>query len=443
MSIPHELAAACADVRLATTADVIAGRQARWVAAPGTTREAAAVLQTAAVLGLSVVPRGAGRLQHWGDPPDSCDLIIDTRRLNRIIEHLPGDFKVTVQAGVRVSDLEQVVEAARQTLAIPPPRRAYEGTIGGLIATNAAGSRRYRYGTPRDRLIGITAIRVDGTILRSDQFTPNVGGQDLVTLFAGSCGSLGLIAQATFRLEPLTEVFCGVWLPCADPEHAARLVGIVSDDQIAPTGIDLRWHAGGLFGLIVMIEGNRDDVQARAERLHGLAGRHCPPTIAHAGASRPGESGHGGLPASAMQEIRAGLPGLPADDGTLVRVLFPPAQLARSLSIIRAAAAGSGVAERIEGSAGAGVLDVEIPAGSRAPAVAQFVSALRSELGSPSQAAREAAAAPRAVVVYAPDEVRSLTDMHGPMPSLALVRAVKDEFDPEHRMAPGRLADAV
>ena len=180
MSIPHELAAACADVRLATTADVIAGRQARWVAAPGTTREAAAVLQTAAVLGLSVVPRGAGRLQHWGDPPDSCDLIIDTRRLNQIIEHLPGDFKVTVQAGVRVSDLEQAVEAARQTLAIPPPRRAYEGTVGGLIAMNAAGSHRYRYGTPRDRLIGITAIRVDGTILRSDQFTPNVGEQDLV-----------------------------------------------------------------------------------------------------------------------------------------------------------------------------------------------------------------------------------------------------------------------
>jgi glycolate oxidase FAD binding subunit len=49
----------------------------------------------------------------------------------------------------------------------------------------------------------------------------------------------------------------------------------------------------------------------------------------------------------------------------------------------------------------------------------------------------------RAVVVYAPDEVRSLTDTHGPVPSLALIRAVKDEFDPEHRMAPGRIADAV
>lgn len=93
--------------------------------------------------------------------------------------------------------------------------------------------------------------------------------------------------------------------------------------------------------------------------------------------------------------------------------------------------------------AGAGVLDVEIPAEARASAVAQFVSALRSELGRPSQAAGEAAAAPRAVVVYAPDEVRDLTDMHGPMPSLPLMQTVKDEFDPEHRLAPGRLADAV
>ncbi len=74
--------------------------------------------------------------------------------------------------------------------------------------------------------------------------------------------------------------------------------------------------------------------------------------------------------------------------------------------------------------------------------MARFVDALRTELGRLSQAGTAAPAA-RAVVVYAPDEVRDLTDAHGPVPSLALLRAVKDEFDPEHRMAPGRLADAV
>jgi glycolate oxidase FAD binding subunit len=110
--------------------------------------------------------------------------------------------------------------------------------------------------------------------------------------------------------------------------------------------------------------------------------------------------------------------------------------------VIQAAAAASGVPAAIGGSAGAGVLDVKVPADSQAAAVARFVAALRAELGGPSEAGAVAGAA-RAVVVYAPDEVRNLTDTHGPVPSLALIRAVKDEWDPEHRMAPGRLADAV
>jgi glycolate oxidase FAD binding subunit len=448
MPIPAELAAACADVVPASDADAIGGRQARWVAAPASTEEASALLCAAAALRLTVVPRGAGRLQHWGDPPDSCDLIVDTHRLDRIVEHVPGDLAVTVQAGVRLADLEQVVEAARQSLAILPPRRAYSGTVGGLIATNAAGSRRYRYGTPRDRLTGITVVRADGAIVRSAEAV-NVAGQDLVTLFAGSYGTLGLITEATFRLEPLQPVSGGAWLPCADPEDAARLVGVVSDAWIAPSGIDLRWRAGGPLGLIVMIQGDRPGFQARSERLHALAGRPAPPPIDSASARRLAASDQSGLPEAVAQQLqahrdraRAELLDPPPDTGTLVRVSFPPAQLAAALTVIQAAAGGSGVAAAIEGSAGAGVLDVEVPAEAPAAAVARFVAELRAELGRLSDAGA-APEAPRAVVVYAPDEVRSLTDTHGPVPSLALMLAVKDEFDPDHRMAPGRLAEAV
>jgi glycolate oxidase FAD binding subunit len=72
----------------------------------------------------------------------------------------------------------------------------------------------------------------------------------------------------------------------------------------------------------------------------------------------------------------------------------------------------------------------------------RFVAALRAEMGRLSQA-ETAAGTPRAVVVYAPGQVRNLTDTHGPVPSPALMSAVKDEFDPEHRMASGRIADAV
>ena len=123
-----------------------------------------------------------------------------------------------------------------------------------------------------------------------------------------------------------------------------------------------------------------------------------------------------------------------------MRVSFPPMRLARTLTLIRATAAGSGVDAGIKGSAVVGVLDVKVPAQTPPAAVARFVDALRAELGGLSQAGPRPRPHARSVV-YAPDEVRDLTDAHGPVPSLARLRAIKDEFDPEHRMAPGR--DAV
>jgi glycolate oxidase FAD binding subunit len=449
MPIPPELATACADVRLAGDADTIRGRRARYVAAPDSTAEASALLRAAAALGLTVVPRGAGRLQHWGNPPDSCDLIVDTGRLDRIVEHAPADFTVTVQAGVRLRDLEQALAPARQSVALFPPRPAYAGTIGGLIATNAAGSHRHHFGTPRDRLTGITAVRADGTIVASSDASP-VGGRDLVTLLAGSFGSLGLITEATFRLEPTPQVFGSVAVNCDDPEHAERLVEEVSDPWIAPLGIDLRWpSADEQLRLFAMIQGDREDFEARSARVYALAGRPAPPPIDHARPRPLDDPAHAGLPPDVAQRllaqrarIRAEIEDPPPDTGTLVRVSFPPARLAGTLNLIRAAAADSGVGAAIDGSAVAGVLDVKVPAETPAAAVAGFVVALRAELGGLSQAGTPAAVA-RAVVVYAPDEVRDLTDAHGPVPSLALLRAVKDEFDPEHRMAPGRLADAI
>jgi glycolate oxidase FAD binding subunit len=444
MPIPSELALACADIAPAGEADIIGGRQARYVAAPASTEEASALLRAAAGLGLTVVPRGAGWLQHWGNPPDSCDLIVDTRRLNRIIEHATADFTVTVQAGVLLSDLATAVEAGRQSLAMMYPRRARVGTIGGLIATNAAGPRRYRFGTPRDRLIGITAVRADGTIVRSADGT-RVAGQDLAALFAGSYGSLGLITEVTLRTEPLPQISGGVGVPCDGPEHAARLVEQAADPWIAPCGIELFWPAADKpLRLVVMLQGDRPDYDARWERVHVLAGRANVPLLDGANAIRLDEPGHGLPPALAeellarKERIDAELRNPPMDTGTLVRVTIPPARLAPALTVIRAVAADSGVTAAIKGSAAAGVLDVAVPEESPAAAVARFVASLRTELAQLGQA--EAA---HAVVVYAPDEVRGLTDTYGPVPSLTLVLAVKDELDPEHRMAPGRIAEPV
>lgn len=448
MPVLPELSTACADTAVAGPADAICGRRARYVAAPASTDEAAALLRAAAGLGLTVVPRGADRLQHWGNPPDSCDLIVDTRRLDQIVEHRPGDFTVTVQAGVRLPGLAETLEAAGQSLQLHAPSRAQAGTIGGIVAANAAGMLRHRYGTPRDRITAVTAVRADGTIVRS---ADTAAGRDLARLFAGSYGTLGLITEVTFRVHPLPRGCACVRIDCADPDDAARIVGIVATDPwLAPSGIDLIWtSAGEPIRLMVMVDHDSEDFQERVDRLWVLAGQTPPPPFDPAQVIHLDAPDHGGLPPAVARDLlarqeraQAELLNPPADTGTLVRVSFPPQQLARALTAVQAVAAASGLTTAIEGSPTAGVLEVKVPAEAPAAAVPPFVVALRTELGRLA-GARPAPSASRAVVVYAPDPVRELTDMRGPVPSLPAIQSVKDEFDPEHRMAPGRFAEAA
>jgi FAD/FMN-containing dehydrogenase len=183
-SIPVRLAGACSDIRLAAPADAVGGCQPSYIAAPASTKEASAVLRAAAELGLAVLPRGSGTRLHWGGPPGRCDLLVDTRRMNTVLEHAAGDLVARVQAGTGLRQLADVLGASGQRLALDPPPAGAQlpaggaaasegaanghasgpgGTVGGLIATGVAGPLRLRYGTPRDLLIGITVVRPDGT----------------------------------------------------------------------------------------------------------------------------------------------------------------------------------------------------------------------------------------------------------------------------------------
>src|SRR5581483_2281507 len=208
-AVPGALSAACAEVRAAGPDDAVDGVLPRYVARPAALDEASAVLRAAAADGLATVPRGAGTRLAWGSPPARCDLVIDTRLMNRVLEHAAGDLVVRVQAGVGLDQLALVLGEADQRLALDPPAAATTGdaqetgTVGGMLATGAAGPLRFRYGTPRDLLIGITVVRADGTVASSGgKVVKNVAGYDLGKLFAGSYGTLGLIGEAAFRLHP-------------------------------------------------------------------------------------------------------------------------------------------------------------------------------------------------------------------------------------------------
>jgi glycolate oxidase FAD binding subunit len=426
--MPPELTAACAGIRPAGPADAVSGRQARFVAEPAGTTEAAALMRAAAALGLTVVPRGSGSRLAWGLAPRRCDLIVDTRRMNGVLEHAAGDLVVRVQAGLTLNALQDKLAAEGQRLALDPPGG---GTIGGLIATGVAGPLRFRYGSARDLLIGLTIVRADGTVAKAGgKVVKNVAGYDLGKLFAGSYGTLGLITEATFRLHPLPAASEYVTLDCQDVAAAAGTVQTAAASPLAPAAIELDWPAAAAaLRVSVLLEGDEASVAERAGRMLGLLG---PLGQRGTAASRPAQR--------KRADRDLGHPAQPAG-WTYITVGYWAGQLTSVLGVIRTAAAEQALDPAVHGSA-AGVLDVSLSRESSASAVAGFVGALRAGLGGLADDAGPPSTA-SAVVLDAPPAVRDAVDMWGPVPSPGLMRAIKDQFDPEHRMAPGRFAGGI
>ncbi len=409
-SIPGELAAACDEVRLATTADKIGGVQPDLVAAPETTEQASDLLRAAAGLKLAVVPRGRGTKLHWGCPPARADLVIDMTRMNRIVEHAAGDLVASVQAGTDLDYLAAALGSAGQRLAID----AGEGTVGGLVGTGAAGPLRLRYGTPRDLLIGLTVVRADGVVTRSGgKVVKNVAGYDLGKLFTGSRGTLGLITQATFRLHPVPAATGYVTTECTQ-DDCARLIAIALQAEFSPAAVEID-QAGPSAGLrlALAIEGGQAGVAERTAKLAGL------------------------LAGTVTEQPPAWWGTAARRDGTVLGVSFWPGRLTQVLAAIRTAAAAAGLEPTVGGSAAAGILHVAVPASSAADQAAALVTGLRASIGASQPATGSV------VVQHAPAEVISLVDPFGPVPSLSLMRAVKQQFDPDALMSPGRFAGGL
>ena len=441
--IPGQITAACHAVRLATPDDAVAGAQPLLVGTPASTAEASALLRAAAGLGLAVVVRGTGTRLHWGNPPVRCDLLIDTTLLNQMIEHAAGDLVATVQAGLTLERLAEVLGSAGQRLALDPPplSRAIpgrpapaepattRGTVGGVLATGAAGPLRLRYGTGRDLLIGITIVRADGVVAKSGgKVVKNVAGYDLGKLFAGSGGTLGLITQATFRLHPLPARTAYVTTTCAAAADACWVIDAVMRSPASPVAAEIDWpSANHSVQVGVALEGDPAGVASRSAELAGLLGRETA-----AGDDPPPWWGAG--PAA-------------QPDGTVLRIAFWPGRLGVVLAEIRAAAAATGLEVAVNGSAAAGVLCAAAPQEADPGVVADFVTLLRGALGpgeqSPTRPADGQPAQASVVVLHAPPEVGKLVDLFGPVPSLALMRAVKNQFDPAGLMAPGRFAGGI
>jgi glycolate oxidase FAD binding subunit len=181
----------------------VAGVQPQAVVAPANTEQVAAVLRCAGSAGIPIEPAGAGTWLRAGRPPATAPIVLSTQRMQRIIEYVPADLVISVDAGVTLDNVQGTANAQRQFLALDPPAH-HSATIGALVATASAGPLRHAYGAPRDQVLGLELVTGDGRVLNlGGKVVKNVAGYDLTRLVVGSRGTLGVITRVHVRLRPM------------------------------------------------------------------------------------------------------------------------------------------------------------------------------------------------------------------------------------------------
>lgn len=401
---------------------------------PGSVEEVSGVMKLASKEELKVLPWGGGTKLGWGNAPRGLGLILNTERLNRLTEHSAGDLVASVQAGMRYDALQAELAKSGQMLALDPPKqgaiRAEEtgATIGGIIAANDSGPRRLRYGTVRDLLIGITVVLADGTVAKSGgKVVKNVAGYDLGKLYTGSFGTLGIIVEATFRLHPLPETARTVVVEAQTPEALGTAVQSLLHSALVPSAVEVCWPSPlGPGSLAVLIEGIEAGVESQTRAALELTRPHGEPRTLDEEEARQlwGR----------LHDRRERMIGRSSVGQVRLRVSIEPARLAEIVRILHDIGLGRDWEPSISGSAGTGVLLVKFQEHDAEVCIG-LVEGLREQVGRLGGSV---------VVLYAASQVRARVDAWGPVgDALPLMRRVKERFDPDRILSPGRFVGDI
>ena len=220
---------------------------------------------------------GNGSKLTWGKLTQDIQLVISLQKCDRLIEHAVGDLTVTAEAGMKLVDLQAKLRSHNQFLPIDPsyPDTA---TLGGIVATADTGSWRERYGGIRDLLLGLSFVRADGAVAKAGgRVVKNVAGYDLMKLFTGAYGTLGIISQLTFRTFPIVATSQTLLL-IGKADSIAQAVQSVRNSGITPMAMDLL--SGGVtkqlglqsnIGLIARWQTIPESIKQQIEQVKAIA----------------------------------------------------------------------------------------------------------------------------------------------------------------------------
>ena len=204
---------------------------------PTSVAELCGFVKEAAGSGQGVYPVGGRTTLDVGLPPIKPGFALDTTALNQVIDYPARDMTITVQAGITMAKLQETLAAEGQWLPIDVPNPE-QSTIGGAVALNKSGPRRYGYGTLRDYVIGISFATDEGDNVKAGgRVVKNVAGYDLMKLQVGAVGTLGVVTQLTLKVKPRPEASAVIRMHCAAVElagildrlHASRSRPVVVD----------------------------------------------------------------------------------------------------------------------------------------------------------------------------------------------------------------------
>lgn len=394
---------------------------AQWLA-PESIDALSAAMRDAHAQDAALAFEGGGTALGFGYDAERVDAVVSTRRLDRIVAFAPDDLTVTVESGVTLAALQETVATRGQRLALDAPN-ADRATLGGLMATNGFGPLRARYGTLRDLVLGATLVRADGVAVRGGgTVVKNVAGFDVPKLLIGSLGTLGCIARVTLRLHPLPEATQTACALCPSAEAVWQLWAALVGAQLEPAAVVAAATDEG-FALSARFEGFAAGVEEQTRtfgeraRALGLGAVAAEDVDAAHNAARSASSVAGGV----ARTLR-------------VKATYPASRFAalhaEAFAPLRAALARPAFVAYSS-------VGVAFAAGD-APDVDAACAELERARGAVERDGGSL------VLLAAPQDVHARVDVFGTAPpALALMRAVKERFDPGRRCNRGRFVGGL
>lgn len=258
------------------------------VVLPATSKQVSEILRLANENRIPVTPRGAGTNVSGGSIPIKGGIVLCTTRMNRILEINKGNLVATVEPGVVLQDFNLAL--ARERLFYPPDPQSFLGcTMGGNVAENAGGPYGVKYGVTKQYLLGLEVVLASGEIVKLGGVTAkNRTGYELMMLFTGSEGTLGVITKITVRLLPLPQAQKTMLVVCDDMLVAGEMVSQILASGIVPAKIEFldNWFlkrieeltpmglptdAGAL--LLLQSDGNPAAVEAETKQILDICRR--------------------------------------------------------------------------------------------------------------------------------------------------------------------------